>query len=412
MALKTFKPSNLKITMKYNFDEIINRRGTGSVKWDAAREGVLPMWVADMDFAVAPCIQQAILQRAQHPVFGYVTVPDAYYSAVCNWYAARHGWRIAPESIIYTTGVVPAVSAILQSVIQPGEKVIVQGPAYNCFFSSIRNSGAQQSVNALRRVEIDEHTFTYELDLEDLERRCADDSAKVLIFCNPHNPSGRLWTRDEMLAVAEICRRHGVLVISDEIHNEFTAPATHYTPWGILPEEYQQNAVICISASKSFNIAGLQMANIVCANPILRNRIDKRININETCDVGPFGYPATIAAFSDDGAAWLDALRDYIWANYEAFCAFFRSHLPTLPVSHLEATYLVWIDVTSLGDSIAIADSLEAEYALWVNPGEHYGEQFEAPVRGRQRSYLRFNIACPRQQMLEGLRRFADYVNS
>lgn len=395
----------------HNFDEIINRRGTGSFKWDEAREGVLPMWVADMDFAVAPCIQQAILERAQHPIFGYVSVPSAYYEAVCNWFSERHGWAIDPESIIYTTGVVPAVSAILQAVIQPGEKVIVQGPAYNCFFSSIRNAGAQLSVNALRRVEIDDCTFTYELDFDDLERRLADDAAKVLILCNPHNPSGRLWTRDELLRVADLCRRHDVLVIADEIHNELTAPGTLYTPWGTLGAEYQQNAVVCVSASKSFNIAGLQMANIVVANPKLRGRINKRININETCDVGPFGYPAAIAAYSTEGYEWLTALREYIWGNYVAFRDFFKTELPQFPIARLEATYLVWVDVTACGEeSEAIADALEAQHNLWVNAGEHYGEAFEAPAAEGPRHYLRFNIACPRAQMLEGLRRFAAYV--
>lgn len=398
----------------YNFDEIICRRGTGSVKWDEAREGVLPMWVADMDFAVAPCIQEAIRQRAQHPIFGYVTVPEAYYSTLCRWYAERHQWTIDRDSIIYTTGVVPAVSAILQTVVQPGETVIVQGPAYNCFFSSIRNAGAVLSVNALRRVDIDERSFTYELDFDDLERRCADEAAKVLIMCNPHNPSGRCWSRDELLRVAEICRRHHVLVIADEIHNELTAPGTSYTPWGTLGTEYQQGAVVCVSASKSFNIAGLQMANIIVADAQLRSRINKRININETCDVGPFGYPATMAAFSDEGWEWLEALRTYIWGNYEAFLDFFRTEMPQLPIARLEATYLVWVDVTSLGLSTAVADALEAEHALWVNAGEHYGEGFEAalsaPESAKRHSYLRFNIACPRQQMLEGLRRFAEYV--
>lgn len=409
----------------YNFDTIINRRGTGSFKWDEAREGVIPMWVADMDFAVAPCIQEAVCRRTEHPIFGYVSVPDAYYDAVIGWYGRRHGWSIDRDSIIYTTGVVPAVSAILQAVIQPGEKVIVQTPAYNCFFSSIRNSGAQLCVNPLRRVELtaanvaaaDEvlegeavKQFTYELDLDHLERCCADDAAKVLIMCNPHNPSGRLWTREELLAVADICRRHDVMVIADEIHNELSAPGTFYCPWGTLGAEHQENAVICVSASKSFNIAGLQMANIVCANPRLRHRINKRININETCDVGPFGYPATIAAFSEDGAAWLDALRDYLWANYRVFCDYFAAELPQLPIARLEATYLVWVDVTSLAapdeTSEDVEEHLNADYNLWVNAGEHYGETYEEGTR----RYLRFNIACPREQMLEGLKRFAAYA--
>lgn len=392
----------------HNFDEVIDRRGTGSFKWDEAREGVLPMWVADMDFAVAPCIQRAILHRAQHPVFGYVSVPQSYYDAVVAWYRERHGWSIDPASVIYTSGVVPAVSAILQSIIQPGEKVIVQGPAYNCFFSSIRNSGAQLSVNPLRRVEKGTQ-FSYGLDLEDLERRCADEAAKVLIMCNPHNPSGRLWTREELTAVAEICRRHGIFVIADEIHNELTAPGTSYTPWGTLAPEYQENAAVCISASKSFNIAGLQMANIVCSNPVFRSRINKRININETCDVGSFGYVAATAAFSTDGASWLNELREYIWENYRIFREFCAEHLPQVKIACLEATYLVWMDVTAYGrSSESLAEELESKHALWINPGAHYGEAYEAHAAEGARTYLRFNIACPRERMLDGLRRFAE----
>lgn len=407
--------------MTYDFDTIVPRRGTGSVKWDEARDRVLPMWVADMDFAVAPCIQHAILERAKHPIFGYVSVPESYYDALTKWYAERHNWTIDRQSIIYTTGVVPAVSAILQSVIQPGEKVIVQGPAYNCFFSCIRNSGAELSVNPLLRFEIDENSFSYRLDLEDLERRCADDTAKVLIMCNPHNPSGRCWSREELLAVADICERHDVLVIADEIHNELTTPGTQYTPWGTLGSRYQRNAAICVSASKSFNIAGLQMANIIISDQKLRRRVDKRININETCDVGPFGYVAATAAFSIEGAEWLDALRKYLWDNYQTFADFMHTHVPQCKLTRLEATYLVWVDVsTIMSESERLAELLERDADLWVNPGSHYGEKHE-PVSGDNTrpatsriqlpSYLRFNIACPRQQMLEGLRRFADFIN-
>lgn len=394
--------------MKFNFDEIVSRRGTGSFKWDEARKDVIPMWVADMDFPVAPSIQRAIQERAQHPIFGYVSVPDAYYERVINWYQQRHGWAIDRESILYTTGVVPAVSAILQSVIQPGEKVIVQTPAYNCFFSSIRNAGAQLAANPLRLVEINDHEFTYELDLEHFEQLCADETTKVFILCNPHNPSGRCWTRNELLAIAEICQRHDVLVISDEIHNELTAPGTSYTPWGTLGASYQENAVVCVSASKSFNSAGLQMANIVVHNPKLRSRINKRININETCDVGPFGYVATMAAFTSDGAEWLDELRQYIWQNYERFCSLLLTNLPKCRIARLEATYLIWVDVSAYtSDSEQLAQQLEREAGLWVNPGEHYGENVGSQQLG---AYLRFNVACPRQVMEKGLQRFIDYL--
>lgn len=398
----------------YDFDTIVDRRNTGCVKWDEARKNIIPMWVADMDFAVAPAIQKAVQERAAHPVYGYVSVPDAYYEAVTNWFKTRHDWNIEKESVIYTTGVVPAVSAILQATIQPGEKVIVQTPAYNCFFSCLRNSGAVLAENKLRRIPVEEGVFSYEIDFKDLENQCADPAARVLLLCNPYNPSGRCWTREELLRVAEICRRHDIFVISDEIHNELTAPGTLYTPWGTLGDEYQQNCAICVSASKSFNIAGLQIANIIVANAKHRARINKRININETCDVNPFGYPATIAAYNESGE-WLDELREYIWENYRIFREFFANGLEIkLPVSRLEATYLVWVDITTLNDKVLkkygpsidavsqkIQDVLYDDYGLWINAGEHYGDD----------GYLRFNIACPRAVMLEGLRRFASFVS-
>lgn len=401
----------------YSFDTPIDRRRTGSFKWDEAREGVLPMWVADMDFAVAPCILHAIQQRAAHPVFGYVSVPDSHYHAVIDWYEERHGWKIERDAILTTTGVVPAVSAILQSVIQPGEQVIVHTPAYNCFFSSIRNSGAVLSPCPLKRIEIDGQTFSYQIDLEDLESRCANPAAKVLILCNPHNPSGRCWTYEELIAVADICQKHGILVISDEIHGELTPKAHPYTPWGTLPEKYQDSAVVCVSASKTFNIAGLQMAHIICPDSTLRARIDKRININETCDVGSFGYIAADAAFSEEGALWLDNLREYITENYNVFVKTLHTRFPQLPVARLEATYLVWVDVTVLGiDSEEIEVRLEKEADLWVNAGAHYGEQWSGCAQCSDstplRAYLRFNIACPRAQMLEGLRRFMQWVDA
>lgn len=391
------------------FDTPINRRATGSYKWDETREGVIPMWVADMDFAVAPCIQHAIAERAAHPIYGYVCVPDTYYDTLVRWYKMRHQWSIDASTVLYTTGVVPAVSAILQAVIQPGEKVIVQTPAYNCFFSSIRNAGAQMVSNALLRVPVSDEdgcaTFSYRINLEELERQCADEAARVLILCNPHNPSGRLWTKEELLAVADICRRHDVLVIADEIHNELAAPGTSYTPWGTLGSEWQENAVICISASKSFNIAGLQMANIVVSNPELRRRINKRININETCDVGPFGYVAAMAAFSDEGAQWLDALRSYIWENYHSLCRLLVSSGHRLPVARLEATYLAWVDVSHFcDDATDFAAVLERDYGLKVSPGEIYGAD------GEER-FLRFNLACPRSVLHEGLRRFLKAID-
>ena len=297
--------------MKYNFDEIIPRRHTNSYKWDSATDSdVLPLWVADMDFRTAPAITEALADRVGHGIFGYTRVPDEYYEAVCTWFKRRHGWAIEKEWMIYTSGVVPAVSAIIKALTVPGDKVLVQTPVYNCFFSSIRNNGCEVTNNPLVY-----ENHTYRIDFEDLERKASDERVKVMLLCNPHNPAGRVWTREELMQIGEICLRHNVTVVSDEIHCELTYPGHAYIPFASLPETFTGHAVTCISPSKAFNIAGLQIANIVAPDEEIRCRIDKAININEVCDVNPFGVIATIAAYRK-GEDWLDQLLAYLQWNY------------------------------------------------------------------------------------------------
>ena len=263
--------------MKYDFDEIIPRRHTNSYKWDSAADSdVLPLWVADMDFRTAPAITEALADRVGHGIFGYTRVPDEYYEAVCAWFKRRHGWAIEKEWMIYTSGVVPAVSAVIKALTVPGDKVLVQTPVYNCFFSSIRNNGCEVASNPLVY-----ENHTYRIDFEDLERKASDERVKVMLLCNPHNPAGRVWTREELIQIGEICLRHNVTVVSDEIHCELTYPGHAYTPFASLPETFTGHAVTCISPSKAFNIAGLQIANIVAPDEDMHRRIDKAININE-----------------------------------------------------------------------------------------------------------------------------------
>lgn len=287
--------------MKYDFDKTIDRRATNSYKWDSAPEGVLPMWVADMDFRTAPAIIDALQKRVAHGIFGYTRVPDAYYDAVTSWFSRRHGWDIDREWIIYTSGVVPAVSAVIKALTVPGDKVIVQTPVYNCFFSSIRNNGCEIVSNPLRRA-----ADTYEMDFDALERCAADPRAKVMLLCNPHNPAGRVWTPDELTRLGNICLRNGVTVVADEIHCELVYQGFKYTPFASLSDAFLHRSVTCVSPSKAFNIAGLQIANIVAFDNDLRSRIDKAININEVCDVNPFGVAATIAAYNE-GEEWLNS---------------------------------------------------------------------------------------------------------
>lgn len=385
--------------MKYDFDKTIDRRATNSYKWDSAPEGVLPMWVADMDFRTAPAIIDALQKRVAHGIFGYTRVPDAYYDAVTSWFSRRHGWDIDREWIIYTSGVVPAVSAVIKALTVPGDKVIVQTPVYNCFFSSIRNNGCEIVSNPLRRT-----ADTYKMDFDALERCAADPRAKVMLLCNPHNPAGRVWTPDELTRLGNICLRNGVTVVADEIHCELVYQGFKYTPFASLSDAFLHRSVTCVSPSKAFNIAGLQIANIVAFDNDLRSRIDKAININEVCDVNPFGVAATIAAYNE-GEEWLNQLVDYLHGNYEAMAEFCRRELAEFPITRLEGTYLVWMDCSSLGmSSDALELALLDDARLWLNAGTMYGAEGEG--------YMRWNIACPRSVMLDGLNRFLNFVRS
>lgn len=385
--------------MKYDFDKTIDRRATNSYKWDSAPEGVLPMWVADMDFRTAPAIIDALQKRVAHGIFGYTRVPDAYYDAVTSWFSRRHGWDIDREWIIYTSGVVPAVSAVIKALTVPGDKVIVQTPVYNCFFSSIRNNGCEIVSNPLRRT-----ADTYEMDFDALERCAADPRTKVMLLCNPHNPAGRVWTPDELTRLGNICLRNGVTVVADEIHCELVYQGFKYTPFASLSDAFLHRSVTCVSPSKAFNIAGLQIANIVAFDNDLRSRIDKAININEVCDVNPFGVAATIAAYNE-GEEWLNQLVDYLHGNYEAMAEFCRRELAEFPITRLEGTYLVWMDCSSLVmSSDALEHALLDDARLWLNAGTMYGAEGEG--------YMRWNIACPRSVMLDGLNRFLNFVRS
>lgn len=379
--------------MKYDFDEIIPRRGTNSYKWDSAGDAdILPMWVADMDFRTAPPVVEALRKRVEHGIFGYVRVPDAYYAAVTNWFARRHEWQIEKEWIIYTTGVVPALSAVIKALTAPGDKVMVQTPVYNCFFSSIRNNGCGMITNPLIY-----RNGTYQIDFADLEQKAADPNVKVLLLCNPHNPAGRVWTKEEHTRIGDICIRNNVWVVADEIHCELVFPGHTYIPFASISQEFLMHSVTCTSPSKAFNLAGLQIANIISADTDIRTKIDKAININEVCDVNPFGVEALMAAYNDS-EEWLEELKQYLFANYNYLRAYFAECLPEFPVSMLEGTYLVWVDCSVLNQSSdeTVKTLLEKE-KLWVNEGGLYGEA--------GKGFIRINIACPRQQLIEGLNR-------
>lgn len=385
--------------MEYDFSRPTDRRGTDSYKWDSAPEAdIIPLWVADMDFETFPGITEALQRRVAHGIFGYTRVPEAYYEAVCRWFDKRHGWRINREHIIYTSGVVPAVSAVIKALTLPGDQVIVQGPVYNCFFSSIRNNGCEMVSNSLI---YNKEELRYEIDFDDLERKLKHERARLMLLCNPHNPGGRVWTRDELTRVAELCRKYGVRVVSDEIHCELTLYDNEYVPFGSLPDELSRGSITCCSPSKAFNTAGLQIANIVCRDAEVRNRIDRAININEVCDVNPFGVIALQAAYSDEGYEWLTQLRKYISANYDLLLERFARELPKCKVMRMEGTYLAWIDCSELHiSSDEIEEMLMHENKVWVNAGSMYGAEGAA--------FIRINMACTSELLNEGITRIVN----
>lgn len=384
--------------MKYDFDEVVNRRGSHCVKWDEASEGVIPLWVADMDFKAAPAIQEAIRKRAEHGVFGYALVEEDYYLAVINWFQSRHDWHIRREEILYTTGVVPAMSVAIKALTMPGEKVLILSPDYNCFFSSVRNNGCEVLESVLVRKD-----DSFEVDWADFEAKCADEKTTVFLLCNPHNPTGRVWTKTELMHMNDICMQYGVKVVSDEIHCELVMPGYNFHPFAAVSDQCRKNSVILNSPSKSFNIAGLQTANIICSQPEWRRRIDRAININEVCDLNPFGPVALVAAYNESGD-WIDELNKYLWGNYQALCEFIGRELPLLKVCKLEGTYLPWIDISAYGvSSQQICDRIMSEGKVWVNPGTMYG-----PQSGE--GYIRVNIACPRSLLMEALERIAKVL--
>ena len=297
------------------------------------------------------------------------------------------------EYFLYTTAVVPAVSCVIKALTMPGEKVLILSPAYNCFFSSIRNNGCEVLESPL--------ASEFKVDWQDFEQKCADEKTTLFLLCNPHNPCGRVWTREELQRMYDICHRHGVTVISDEIHCELIMPGYEFVPFGTVTDD----CVVMNSPSKNFNTAGLQIANIICTNPEWRRRIDRAININEVCDVNPFGIVALQAAYNDS-EDWLDALNLYLWENYKTLCDFFAREMPQLKVTRLEGTYLVWVDHSALGISTdEFFNRLLNEGRVWVSAGTMYG-----PQTGE--GFIRINIACPRSQLNEALRRIASVVNS
>ena len=426
--------------MTYDFDFTTEAapRGTSSVKWDSCGQDVIPMWVAEMDFPAAPCIRKALSERAAQGVFGYTLLPDSYYESVIRWFSSRHGWQIGRDQIIPVQGIVPATSIAIKALTEPGDKVVLNIPAYNCFFHNITNQGCETSESAL---VWNAARKRYEMDFEDIERRCADPAAKVFLLCNPHNPSGRLWSMEELLRLGEICIRHGVAVVSDEIHCEIVSPGLHYIPFASISEEFAQNSISFVSPTKGFSIPGVQIANIISANEDFRRRMDRVINIWEHCDVNQFGVVALQAAYSDEGAAWLEQMNALVHGNFIMLRDLFAKRFPSVRIPELEATYLLWMDFADAFRAAKPCEGVAEEMAMPVprpftgedgpfaiSAGEgfagHEGKMVAEYLLKNNRvrindgaiyggpSGCRINLACPEATMKEGLRRIAEGLSS
>lgn len=386
----------------YNFDREIDRKKTNSLKYDFAVErgrdvDVLPLWVADMDFQAPKPVLDALQNAVSHGIFGYSEVKGEYFDALYRWFDSRFDWQPKSEWLVKTPGVVFALAMAVRALTKEGDSVLIQPPVYYPFFEVIRDNN--------RKIVESPLLLTgghYEIDFDDLEEKIASQNVKLFLLCSPHNPVGRVWTKEELQKLGELCDRYHVFVVADEIHCELVYEGHDYTPFASLSERFRQNSVTCVSPSKAFNLAGLQIANIIAADEGVRRRIDRAININEVCDVNPFGVIATIAAYNE-GGAWLDALRKYLWENYEYLYRFFEQRLPQYPVLPLEGIYLVWIDcrASSIG-SDATTLRLQEEQKLMVNSGTLYGPGGEG--------FIRLNIACPRTLLADGLERIAHVL--
>lgn len=373
------------------FDEVIDRRNTGSLKWDV-KENELPMWVADMDFTAAPIIREVIMRRAAHGVFGYSIVPDEWYDAYVSWWKNRHGLNMEKDWLIFTTGIVPAISSIVRKLTTPAENVVVLTPVYNIFYNSILNNG--------RRVlpcDLIYENGEYSIDFSALEQALKDEQTTLMILCNPHNPIGKIWDRDTLMKIGELCKKYSVTVVSDEIHCDITAPGKMYTPFASVNETCRDISITCLAPTKAFNLAGLQTAAVAVADPVLRHRVWRGLNTDEVAEPNVFAVPAAVAAFTK-GEQWLDEFRDYVFENRRIAGEFIEKNIPEIFSVKGDATYLMWLDCKKTGlDSDALAESLRKNTGLFVSSGTQYG--------GNGRDFLRVNIACPRAVLYDGLDR-------
>lgn len=378
-----------------HFDEIIDRKNTNSLKYDFAiergrPEDILPLWVADMDFKVADEITDAITKVVSHGIYGYTDSKDDYFDALKNWYLTNYSWEIKKEWLVKTPGVVYAIATAIRAFTYPGDAIIIQQPVYYPFFKMI-----QLNDRVVVNSPLINHDGFYEMNFEEFEQKIIDNKVKVFILCSPHNPVGRVWTSEELTRIGDICLKHNVLVISDEIHSDFIYEGYKHTVFSSLSEEFKNNSIICTAPSKTFNLAGLQISNVFIANEDLRKRFIREKAKTGYDEINTIGLTAAKAAYSE-GKAWLDGMRSYLKDNLDYVREFLNEKLPMLKLIEPQGTYLIWIDFRGLGLTESEREDLIVNKAkLWLDTGSMFG------VDGK--GYERINIACPRSILKKAL---------
>ena len=384
--------------LRYDFDKMTDRKGTYSIKWRVG-ENELPMWIADMDFETAPEIVAALEKRVAGRIFGYSDIPDEWYEAYIGWWKRRHGVEIKKEWLIYSAGVIPTISSTVRKLSAPAEKVVILTPVYNMFYNCILNNG--RTVVESKLIYKD---GSYSIDYEDLEEKLADPQTALMVFCNPHNPVGRIWSREELTRVGELCIEHDVRLIVDEIHCDLTDPDKEYVPFASLEDKIVDNAIIAIAPTKTFNIAGLQTSAVIAKDRAIRHKVWRQINTDEVGEPNAFAIDVVLAAFNE-GEKWLDELRRYIYNNKCLVKEYIEENIKEISLVPSEATYLLWLDCGDLtNNSRELMKHIRKETGLYLSAGTHYGPGGE--------SFLRLNIACPKERLMDGLARLEKGIHS
>lgn len=383
--------------MDFDFDKIIDRRHTNSLKWEVS-DNELPMWVADMDFKTSPAIIEALAKKVELGVFGYSIIPEKWYKAIVDWWKKRYAFDIEKDWLQFCTGTVAAVTCAVKRMTNTGDNILVQTPVYNIFFNSIENHGRHILESKLKY-----EGNKYYIDFADLEEKLSNPITTMMILCNPHNPIGKAWSREDLSKIGELCKKYNVIVLSDEVHCDLTEPNTQYTPFAKVSEACKNISITCISPSKAFNVAGLHSAAVIIPNEGIRNNMVKGLNADEIAEPNVFAIESTIAAYTE-GEQWLEALRVYLYENKKCVNDFLQRERPTIISVNSNATYLMWLDCSGVTDNVSkLCEFIRAKTGLYLSAGVNY--------RGNGKNFIRMNIACPKKTLIDGLSRLKSGVS-